>query len=216
MLEIVIIILSILGFLSFVLWQSRKQSIINIPSRNRHFSLLGEQLNLNSGGDEYFLQLEGTWNGFPILIYPHNFEGPGLITLFYADTGVPFVERSWVEPYLSLGRAIVEGKKGYKFQFEYAGNPNLKSYPIVEVLERYRDRYPYLAVTLPERFAYSQYVLAALSKSNNYIAIVVMDSGRRPALEEIQDALDAVTDIAETVKSTLGKSANHSLPEESN
>jgi hypothetical protein len=204
-LEVIIIIFLILGFLSFLLWQSRKQSIINIPARNRHFSSIGARLNLNVGGDEYFLQLEGTWNGFPVLIYPHNFEGPGLITVFYADTSVPFVEQSWVEPYLTLGRAIVEGKKGYKFQFEFKGNPSLKSYAIVEVLERYREQYPYLAITLPERFGYSQYIWASLSKSRNYIAIVVMDSGRRPSLEEIQDALDAVTDIAQTVKSTLDK-----------
>jgi hypothetical protein len=203
MLEIVLIVLSVLGFLSFILWQARRQSIIKIPARNRHFGLIGKELDLQAGGDDYFLQLEGKWNGIPILIYPHNFEGPGLITLFYADTGVPFIERSWVEPFLSLSRAIVETKKGYKFQFEYTGNPELKTYPIVEVLERYRDQYPYLAITLPERFTYSQHVLAALSGSKNYIALLVMDSGRRPATEEIKDALDAVTDIAQTVKSTL-------------
>jgi hypothetical protein len=203
MLEIVLIILSVLGFLSFILWQSRRQSIINIPARNRRFRLIGKELDLRTAGDDYFLQLEGKWNGIPILIYPHNFEGPGLITLFYADTGVPFKERSWVEPFLSLGRAILERKKGYKIQFEYTGNPALKTYAIVEVLERYRDQYPYLAITLPERFAYSEHLHAALSRSKNYIALLVMDSGRRPTTEEIKDALDAVTDIAQTVKSAL-------------
>jgi hypothetical protein len=203
MLEFVLIILSVLGFLVFVIWQSRSQSIVRIPARNRHFALLSKQLDLQTGGDDYFLQLEGTWNGTKVLVYPHNFEGPGLITIFYADTGIPFVDRSWVEPFLSLGRAIVEHKKGNKFQFEFT-DPTLKVYPIIEVLERYRNQYPYLAITLPERFAYSQHVLAILGESKNYIALVVMDSGRRPTLDEMKDALDAVTDIAGTVRSTLG------------
>ncbi len=205
MFEFVLIILSVVGFLSFVLWHARRQSIVNIPARNRHFGLLGRQLNLKSAGDDYFLQLEGVWNGISILIYPHNFEGPGLITIFYADTGIPYVERSWVEPFLSLGRALVENKRGYKFQFEFVGNPELKAYSIVEVLERYRNQYPYLAITLPERFAYSQHVLASLGESKNYIALLVMDSGRRPTLDEMKDALDAVTDIAAAVKSALGQ-----------
>ncbi len=203
MFELALIILSVIGFLTFVIWHARRQSIVNIPARNRHFKLIGEALNLRFGGDDYFLQLEGTWNGIPIIIYPHNFEGPGLITLFYADTGVPFVEQSWVEPFLSLGRAIVEKKKGYRVQFQFAGNPDLKAYPIVEVLERYRDQYAYLAITLPDRFAYSQYVLALLSQSKNYIALLVMDSGRRPTTDEIQNALDAVTDIAKTVRAAI-------------
>jgi hypothetical protein len=204
MLEFVLIILSVLGFLVFVVWQSRRLSIVRIPARNRHFALLSNQLDLQTRGDDYFLQLEGTWNGINVLVYPHNFEGPGLITIFYADTGIPFVERSWVEPFLSLGRAIVEHKKGHRFQFEFTGNPELKRYPIVEALERYRNQYPYLAITLPERFAYSQHVLTSLRESKNYLALVVMDSGRRPTLDEMKDALDAVTDVAETVRSTLG------------
>jgi hypothetical protein len=203
MFNIVFAIISVTFFLLFIIWYARKQSIINIPARNRHFTWLATQLNLKTAGDDYFLQLEGTWNDVPVIIYPHNFEGPGLITLFYADTGVQFEERTWIEPSLSLGRAIVERKAGRNYQFEYSGNPSLKSYPIVEVLERYRTQYPYVALTLPTRLVYSQYVMEALSDSNNYTALVVMDSGRRPSVEELKTALDAVTDIAKTVHANL-------------
>ena len=203
MLNIVLIIISVVCFLAFVLWQARRSSIVNVPARNRHFSRLANELKLKTAGDDYFLQLEGNWNGVPVIVYPHNFEGPGLITLFYADTGVPFEERSWIEPALSLGRAVVEWKAGHKFSFEYSGSSTLKAYPVVEVLERYRDRYPYLGVTLPTRLVFSQYVMAALSNLPNYIALVVMDSGRRPTVEEMEESLNAVTDIAKTVRSTL-------------
>jgi len=203
MFNIVFVIISVIFFLSFVIWYARKQSIINIPRRNRHFTWLANELNLKTAGDDYFLQLEGTWNDVPVLIYPHNFEGPGLITLFYADTGVPFQDRSWIEPSLSLGRAIVERKAGRNYQFEYSGSTALKSYPIVEVLERYRTTYPYVALTLPTRLVYSQYVMDALSDSKNYTALIAMDSGRRPSIEEMKEALDAVTDIAKTVHANL-------------
>jgi hypothetical protein len=203
MFNIVFAIISVIFFLAFIIWYLRKQSIISIPARNRHFTWLASQLNLKTAGDDYFLQLEGSWNDVPIIIYPHNFEGPGLITLFYADTGVPLEERTWIEPSLSLGRAIVEWKAERKYQFEYSGSTALKSYPIVEVLERYRTVYPYVAVTLPTRLVYSQYVMEALSDSKNYTALVVMDSGRRPSVVELQEALDAVTDIAKTVRANL-------------
>jgi hypothetical protein len=203
MFNIIFVIISVSFFLLFVLWYVRRQSIIRIPARNRHFTWLANELHLKTGGDDYFLQLEGSWNDVPILIYPHNFEGPGLITIFYADTKVPFEDRTWIEPSLSLGRAIVEWKAERKYQFEYSGSTALKSYPIVEVLERYRTAYPYVAVTLPTRLVYSQYVMEALSDSKNYTALVVMDSGRRPSVEEIKKALDAVTDIAKTVQATL-------------
>src|SRR5262245_59695 len=162
MFNIVFVIISITFFLLFVIWYARKQSIINIPRRNRHFTWLASELNLKTAGDDYFLQLEGSWNEVRVIVYPHNFEVPGLITLFYAETGVPFEERTWIEPSLSLGRAIVEWKAGRKYQFEYAGSSALKSYPIVEVLERYRNDYPYVGVTLPTRFVFSQYVMEAL------------------------------------------------------
>lgn len=203
MFNIIFVIISVIFFLAFITWYARKQSIVNIPARNRHFTWLAAGLNLKTGGDDYFLHLEGSWNDIPIIIYPHNFEGPGLITLFYADTGVPFEDRTWIEPSLSLGRAIVEWKAQRKYQFEYIGSAALKSYPIVEVLERYRTTYPYVAVTLPTRLVYSQYVMEALSDSKNYTALVVMDSGRRPSVEEMQKALDAVTDIAKTVHANL-------------
>ena len=203
MFNIVFVIISVIFFLAFITWYARKQSIINIPARNRHFTWLAAGLNLKTGGDDYFLHLEGSWNDISIIIYPHNFEGPGLITLFYADTGVPFEDRTWIEPSLSLGRAIVEWKAQRKYQFEYIGSAALKSYPIVEVLERYRTIYPYVAVTLPTRLVYSQYVMEALSDSKNYTALVVMDSGRRPSVEEMQKALDAVIDIAKTVRANL-------------
>ena len=203
MFNIVFGIISVVFFLSFILWYARRQSIINIPARNRYFRRLASELNLKIAGDDYFLQLEGSWNDVPIIVYPHNFEGPGLITLFYADTGVPFEERTWIEPSLSLGRAIVEWKAGRKYQFEYIGSTTLKNYPIVEVLERYRTVYPYVAVTQPTRLVYSQYVMEALSDSKNYTALVVMDSGRRPSAEQIKEALDAVTDIAKTVHANI-------------
>jgi hypothetical protein len=203
MFNIFFTIIAVVFFLLFVLWYARRQSIINIPARNRYFRRLATELKLKIAGDDYFLQLEGSWNDVPIIIYPHNFEGPGLITLFYADTGVPFEERTWIEPSLSLGRAIVERKAGRKYQFEYTGSATLKNYPIVEVLERYRTVYPYVAVTQPTRLVYSQYVMEALSDSKNYTALVVMDSGRRPSAEQIQEALDAVTDIAKTVRANI-------------
>src|SRR5262245_28875067 len=115
MTKIVVVLLLLLVGIAFWIRRSRRRSILDIPGRNKHFTFLAKQLGFALGGDEYFIQLEGKWKEFNSLIYPHAFEGPGSITLFYFDTGVPIVERNWIEPSLSLGRAIVEWKRTVPF-----------------------------------------------------------------------------------------------------
>jgi hypothetical protein len=201
MLDLTLIILSVIAFLAFVIWQSRRSSIVGIPGRNRHFHKLASELGFTVSGDDYFLQLEGKWKEVPVIIYPHNFEGPGSVILFYADSGLPLLNQTWVEPTMSLGRALVEFKNHKMINFDFAGDPILRNYSVVEALQRYKALYPYIAVTQPDRFVYSQFLHDALAACKNFIVLLVLDAGRRPSADEITTALDAVVDISAAVKS---------------
>jgi hypothetical protein len=191
------------GMISFWIWRSRKQSILGVRGRNRHFRYLADQLHLMQGGDDYFTQLEGEWKGFPILVYPHNFHGPGSITLFYADTGIPFKARTWLEPSLSLGRAIVDWQRHVPFQYDYSGDPILKHETILNVIQRHKEKLPFIAITLPTRFIFSHYVMQALSSWPNFVVLVALDAGRNPSVEEMEEVLDATVEIAQTVRSVV-------------
>lgn len=177
--------------LIFVIWRSRRQSIVGTKSRNRYFKKMAEELSFAIGGDDYFIQLEGTWKGIPVVLYPHNFHGPGSITLVYADTGIPVRERTWIEPNLSLGRAILEWKRGEPFGFDISGSP-----PLTEnVLASYQSRFPFIACTLPTRFIFSQYLSQTLGSWKNFVVLLVLDAGRKPALDEIRTALDSAIEL---------------------
>lgn len=203
MFEVALIILSVIAFLAFVIFLSRRSSITGIPGRNRHFSKLASEIGFAVTGDDYFLQLEGKWKGVPVTIYPHNFEGPGSVILFYADSGFPLLERTWIEPTMSLGRALVEFKKHKTVDFEFTGDPVLKNYSVIEALERYKALYPYIAVTQPDRFVYSQFLHDTLARSKNFIVLLVLDAGRKPSADELTVALDAVVDISAAVRSVV-------------
>lgn len=190
------------GIISFWIWRSRRQSIIGIRGRNKHFRYLADQLRLMQGGDDYFTQLEGEWKGFPILVYPHNFHGPGSITLFYADTGIPCKTRTWLEPSLSLGRAIVDWQRHVPFEHEYSGDPILKQEPILSAVSRYKEKFPFMAITLPTRFIFSHYVMQVLSSWENFV-VLVAHGGRNPSVEEMEELLDATVEVAQTVRSVI-------------
>jgi hypothetical protein len=192
-------LLAITTAIVFVIWRSRRQSIVNVRGRNKHFAAMAKQLSFTQSGDDYFTQLEGMWKGFPIVIYPHNFHGPGSITLFYAESGLPLVERTWIEPNLSLGRAIVDRKRGALFGFEISGNTVFHDERLLESLKNYSQKYPYIAITLPSRFIFSHYVMQTISRWRHFTVFLVLDSGRKPSLEEITQAMDAATDLARSV-----------------
>ena len=191
------------GMISYWIWRSRRQSILGVRGRNRHFRYLADQLQLMQGGDDYFTQLEGEWKGFPILVYPHNFHGPGSITLFYADTGIPIKPRTWLEPSLSLGRAIIDWQRHVPFQHEYSGDPILKQPPILHVVQRHQEKLPFIAITLPTRFIFSHHVMQALSTWQNFVVLVALDAGRNPTVEQMEEVLDATVEIAQTVRSAI-------------
>ena len=44
---------------------SRRQSIVGTKSRNRYFKKVAAELSLRTAGDDYFIQLEGTWKDTP-------------------------------------------------------------------------------------------------------------------------------------------------------
>ncbi len=180
----------------FVIWRSRRQSIVGTKSRNRYFKKVAEELSLAIGGDDYFIQLEGTWKGIPVVLYPHNFHGPGSITLVYADTGIPVRERTWIEPNLSLGRAILEWKRGEPFGFDVSGSPPLTE----KVLASYQSKFPFIACTLPTRFIFSQYLSQTLGSWKNFVILLVLDAGRKPALDEIRTALDSAVELVRESK----------------
>ena len=185
-----------------LIWHSRRQSIVGTKSRNRYFQKLARELSFAAAGDDYFIQLEGTWKGVPVVIYPHNFHGPGSITLFYADTGIPFRERTWIEPNLSLGRAIQEWKRGERFGFDISGDPPLGE----NVLAAYQARFPFIALTLPSRFIFSHYLSQTPGSWKNFVVLLVLDAGRKPGLVEIRSALDSVTELVKSIESDLPSS----------
>lgn len=205
MLKAVIAFILLGALLAFWIWRNRRRSIVDIKGRNKHFASLAKQLRFLQGGDDYFIQLEGTWKERSALIYPHSFEGPGSITLFYVDTGIPCAERTWIEPSLSLGRAIVEWKRGTPFRHEVSGSL-LPTQEILKQIEELKPQYPFAAVTLPTRFIFSHYMMLSLSNWKTFVALLVLDAGRRPSIQEIQNALDAATGLAETAAKSTGVS----------
>jgi len=196
MFKILFLLLLAAAAVIFAIWHSRRQSIVGTKSRNRYFQKLARELSFAAAGDDYFIQLEGTWKGIPVVIYPHNFHGPGSITLFYADTGIPFRERTWIEPNLSLGRAIQEWKRGERFAFDISGDPPLGE----NVLAIYQSKFPFLACTLPTRFIFSQYLSQTLGSWKNFVVLLVLDAGRKPHLDEIRSALDSAADLVASIQ----------------
>lgn len=188
--EILIPCILLIAAIGFWIWFSRRRSIVDVKGRNKHFASLAKQLQFSTGGDEFFVQLEGTWKDIPSLIYPHSFEGPGSITVFYFDTGVPYVDRNWIEPGLSLGRAIVDWKRNIPFDFEISGSV-LPAQEILTELKGQQQKFPFVAVTLPTRFILSHYMMQSLNIWKNFVVILVLDAGRKPSLTEIQNTLDA-------------------------
>ncbi|PWT91730.1 MAG: hypothetical protein C5B54_04810 [Acidobacteria bacterium] len=180
---------------------SRRQSITGIQKRNKHFIAIAEQLGFKQAGDEYFIHLEGLQEGVRVVIYPHNFEGPGSVTILYADTQVPFRERTWIEPALSMGRAIVDWQNQVPFGFEFSGDPILRREDLITMLEDYKKRYPFVAITLPSRYTFSQYVMDALNSWKNFVVILVLDSGRKPSLDSLKRAVDDAVLLVRTTTS---------------
>ena len=150
-------------------------------------------------GDEYLVQLEGNWKGRRALIYPHNFEGPGSITLIHMETSVPCRERTWLEPALSLGRAIVEWKRGSSFSYERSGNlPGAEQ--LQKEIETYRLRLPFIAVTSPSRFLLSQPITESLRSCNNFMIVLALDAGRKPPAAQMIQALDIGASLSQILE----------------
>jgi hypothetical protein len=183
------LILIVLGVILWI-WRSRGRSIVDIKGRNRHFTSIAKKLEFSIGGDEFFIQLEGSWKDIPVLIYPHSFEGPGSITVFYFQTKITSQERTWIEPSLSLGRAIVDWKRQVAYDFEVSGSA-MSSPEILTELNNLKTKFPFVAVTLPTRFILSHYMMQTLSTWKHFVAILVLDAGRKPSIGEIQNTLDA-------------------------
>jgi hypothetical protein len=211
--KLLIIFVVLLIAIAIWIWRSRRRSIVDIKGRNQHFSSLGKQFNLTAAGDEFFLQLEGIWKNVPILIYPHSFEGPGSITVFYFNTGIPYQDRTWIEPSLSLGRAIVDWKKGIEYNFEISGSI-FSSPELLTELNRLKKKYPFVGVTLPTRFILSHYMMQSLSGWKNFVAILVLDAGRKPSLTEIQNTLDDGTGLVQAVKEATSSISTSSKSED--
>src|SRR5258705_11281672 len=97
----------LLAVVIILIIRARRRSIKGSKSERKYFRHLSELLGLPFVSDDYFVQLEGMWNGFPVIILPHHFEGPGSVILIYLQTQIPIIQRNWIEPNLSLGRALV-------------------------------------------------------------------------------------------------------------
>src|SRR5262249_13953684 len=200
LIKIAIAILVAALIIAILIQWARRQSITNTKPRNRYFRKLAQQLELTVGGDEYYLHLEGAWKGTKIIILTHNFHGTGIITLIYADTEVARRDRTWIEPTLGLGRAIIEAKQSHDFSFEVSGNTD--GLPVDELLGRmkqFRGKYPYLAFTLPERFIFSPY-LTSRDAWPNFMIFVALDAGRKPPIDTIRAALDSAVELTQTSK----------------
>lgn len=184
--------------LALLLWifRIRARSITSETSRKRHFEKLAKELGFRLISDDYFLQLEGSWNDMRSIVYPHNFEGPGVITLLYLETRVPASENNWIEPNLSLGRALVEWKRQSRFGYEVSGK-RLPAEKILQALER--TNYPFAAVTLPRRFSYSPLLQQSLSSWKNFVVLLAVEAGKKPAKPQLEAALRDAAEIAESL-----------------
>src|ERR1041384_1671202 len=87
--------------IAILIIRSRRRSIVGMKAQRKHFRNLADALNLQFRSDEYFVQLEGKWNDYNVVILPHQFEGPGSITLIYMESKIPAIDRNWIEPNVS-------------------------------------------------------------------------------------------------------------------
>lgn len=192
---------------ALVVWiaikRARARSIAGIPGRNRHFASLAGKLHLQPRSDDYFLQLEGTWDARRIVLFPHNFEGPGSITILIAETNLVLRDRTWVEPSLTLGRALVEWRRGNPFGCEFAGELIFDETQLTSALAKMKQNYPFAAVTLPSRYLLSPLLVQSLGAWRNFIAVLAMDSGRTPSLQQLQKALDDACALAAVAESSV-------------
>ena len=191
------VLIGILLTLGLLLWifRIRARSITLEKSRRNHFKNLAKELGFQFVSDDYFLQLEGSWNDMRSIVYPHNFEGPGVITLLYMETAVPLVEHNWIEPNLSLGRALVEWKRQSRFGYEVTGT-QLPAKRIQQVIERMN--HPFAAVTLPRRFSYSPLLQQSLSSWKNFVVFLAIEAGKEPAKAKVEAALRDAAEIAQS------------------
>lgn len=180
--------------------RARSRSIVDIPGRNRHFISLAPSLGLQSRSDDYFLQLEGTWKNRRVIVFPHNFEGPGSVTMLYVDTGIPAQERTWIEPVLSPGRALVEWRKGTVAGYEITGGAFFQNPEFAAALSSTNKLYPFAAITLPSRYLLSPLLMQSPGAWPNFVAILILDSGRHPSVQALSRALDHACALAETVR----------------
>jgi len=173
--------------------RARRRSITGSKSERKHFAHLSKPLGLPFVSDDYFVQLEGMWNGFPVIILPHHFEGPGSVTLIYLETKIPVIQRNWIEPNLSLGRALVESRRKSSYGYEISG----KDLPAEKILKEIKTTsFPYVAFTLPSRFSYSPLLQKSLESWKNFVVLIALDEGRKPTKEKIGDALETAQRIA--------------------
>ena len=191
---------TVLLALAVLIWilHVRRSSITGEKSRNKHFRMLAEKLGYRFVTDDYFVQLEGSIQNQRVIVYPHNFEGPGFVTLLYMETNVPAEDRNWIEPNLSLGRALVENKKGVSHNFEVTGT-QLPATNILSALLAMKQKYPYAAVTLPWRFSYSPLLQKSLLSWKNYVVFLAMDAGRHPSSEQLSAALEDAHTVSQSV-----------------
>ncbi len=197
-----------IGLLSWIL-RARKSSIKGEESRNQYFQQLAKELDFQFVTDGYFIQLQRACDGMHVIVYPHNFEGPGLVTLLYLETTMPATDRNWIEPNLSLGRALVEWKKNAQYGYEVSGRDFDKK-NVIEALDAIKIRYPYVAITVPWRFSYSPLLQKALRSWKNYAVFLAIDVGRQPAAGQLRQALRDAEGLAlaiaqrETFSDTTG------------
>jgi hypothetical protein len=176
--------------------RARRRSITGSKSERKHFRQLSELLGLSFVSDDYFVQLEGLWNGIPVIILPHHFEGPGSVTLIYLQTKIPVIQRNWIEPNLSLGRALVESRRKSSYGYEISG----RDLPAERILNELKTTsFPYVAFTLPHRFSYSPLLQKSLESWTHFVVLIALDEGRKPTKEKITHALKSAERIAKVL-----------------
>jgi hypothetical protein len=184
------------AILIWMLIISRRRSIVGLKGQRKHFQGLAQSLQLEFISDGYFVQIQGKWKDLKVIILPHQFEGPGSLTLVYMETKTPWVDRNWIEPNLSIERAVVEWKRKGVFGYDVSGN-QLASEKILATIKP--APYPFVAVTLPNRFIYSPLLQQTLSKWRNFVVLIALDEGRRPAVSQIANALAAAEKIGQNL-----------------